>query len=129
MPCKYDFILNPDKLILEDMDEKFVEDLDGFGRWVGVPLFIHVGVADFHIPGVSISDGLSALSEYMFAKSEFQGIGAYPFWNNPGFHLDRREVPVQWFRDRDGKYIYYSDWDDFTDRLWGFSQVQSLGSC
>lgn len=34
------------------------------------------------------------------------GLGAYPFWNNPGFHIDGRGRRVRWTRDKDGKYIY-----------------------
>lgn len=34
------------------------------------------------------------------------GLGVYPFWNNPGFHLDGRGRRVRWIRNKDGEYIY-----------------------
>lgn len=135
MKCNYSNILNPEKLNLEDMNPAFVDALDDFGKWVGSPIFINAGasksghsprskhydrpasVADFYIPGVRLSDALDYLSEYMFAKISFGGIGAYPYWNNPGMHLDFREDTVHWYRDSQGKYHYYTDWDQFIDQV------------
>lgn len=34
------------------------------------------------------------------------GLGAYPFWNNPGFHIDSRGWCVRWTRNKSGEYIY-----------------------
>lgn len=35
------------------------------------------------------------------------GLGTYPEWNEPGFHIDGRGYPLQWIR-KNGKY-YYSE--------------------
>lgn len=44
-------------------------------------------------------------------KWSFLSIGIYPFWKQPGLHLDdRTAVGLEkrvWFQDRDGKYRYY----------------------
>ena len=37
----------------------------------------------------------------------FTGIGVYPYWNNPGLHLEMRDGVLRrkyWWRDQDGKY-------------------------
>lgn len=36
----------------------------------------------------------------------FQGIGFYPFWNSPGWHVDLRPTPTFWWQDHKGEYIY-----------------------
>lgn len=38
---------------------------------------------------------------------EFSGVGCYPEWNAPGFHLDGRGYGLRWYR-ANGKY-YYGD--------------------
>ena len=36
----------------------------------------------------------------------FMGIGVYPFWNTPGFHVDGRGSSLYWYRDEKNKYHY-----------------------
>jgi len=46
---------------------------------------------------------------HTFESSEgkrFGAIGAYPYWNQPGLHIDMREDNVYWYRDKKGKYHY-----------------------
>lgn len=44
-------------------------------------------------------------------KFFWSAIGIYPFWNNPGLHLDTRPLGrfdrrPMWWRDKDGEYHY-----------------------
>ncbi len=38
----------------------------------------------------------------------FMGVGVYPDWNNPGFHLDNRGEKLHWIKFKN-KYIYGKD--------------------
>jgi uncharacterized protein YcbK (DUF882 family) len=57
--------------------------------------------ADLSIYGCSLFDAW--LSAERFA---FKGIGVYPYWNNPGLHLDVRTAPyrARWWRDAEKNY-------------------------
>jgi uncharacterized protein YcbK (DUF882 family) len=35
------------------------------------------------------------------------GLGCYPFWNTPGFHLDIRGERARWGRNAKGEYVSY----------------------
>lgn len=52
--------------------------------------------------------GIPLLDQYLSAERfPFTGIGIYPYWNNPGLHLDIRSVMspyARWQRDRNGEY-------------------------
>ncbi len=51
--------------------------------------------------------GLTLLEQYLLAERVgFGGIGCYPFWNNPGLHLDIRpeQFHARWWRDEQGNY-------------------------
>ena len=43
---------------------------------------------------------------------EFVGLGIYPYWHKPGFHLDVRGYRARWWRD--GKGIYHP-WSHLTE--------------
>lgn len=45
------------------------------------------------------------LERYQLA--EFVGLGIYPGWNNPGFHLDARGSKARWGYDRQGRTVAY----------------------
>jgi hypothetical protein len=80
-------------------------------------LIIHCGVeeresgwhptgvaADMHSPTLSYKD-----LAYQAMQFPFTGIGLYPYWNNPGVHLDVRPMPKDckrkvWWRDAAGEY-------------------------
>ena len=88
----------------------FLQRLDEFREFVGKPIIIHsdyrpndrgqhgLGRAvDIHIVGMNIID------QFLCAEKSglFSGIGVYPCWNNPGLHLDVRnlgenEYPARW---------------------------------
>ena len=65
----------------------------------------YAGLAvDLHFAGVSLLDQFLAATRFPFT-----GIGVYPYWNNPGLHLDCRvltdtNMGARWWRDRDGQY-------------------------
>ena len=42
-----------------------------------------------------------------YQLSEFVGLGIYPGWNNPGFHLDTRGSKARWGFDRMGREVAY----------------------
>jgi len=44
---------------------------------------------------------------YEFFKANWSGgIGVYPYWNSPGFHLDVGAPGRTWIRDKYGRYHY-----------------------
>lgn len=61
---------------------------------------------DFHI------EGLSLLDQWLFIeKYPLNGIGLYPYWKNPGLHIDLRKFGKEhshcgkrWWRDKNGIY-------------------------
>ena len=54
---------------------------------------------------------LDVFEQFLIASRYFwTGIGFYPFWNNPGIHVDTRTLSIYqrratWWRDKDGKYL------------------------
>ena len=61
---------------------------------------------DYHVVGLSLLD------QWLFAERfPWSGIGIYPFWNQPGIHVDLRLIGREhshlgrrWWRDADGVY-------------------------
>ncbi len=43
---------------------------------------------------------------------QFIGLGIYPYWHRPGFHLDVRGFKARWVRDKDNQYHYWADIDE-----------------
>lgn len=85
-------------------------------RYVGKPFIVHCGTqgshisdvhgkglaVDFHCPDLDCFDLFLAASRF----GEIKGLGVYPYWNNPGIHLDVRpeHMRAMWWRDRNGVY-------------------------
>jgi len=117
-----EFIHNPD-LILWDT----VTLLDEMRDAVGAPIHVHVAwddsghvedsshyagsrdfatAVDFHI------EGLSLLDQWLFTERyPWNGIGIYPFWKDPGLHVDLRRLGrdhphlgKRWWRNEAGAY-------------------------
>lgn len=44
-------------------------------------------------------------------------LGVYPYWNNPGFHIDNHSNTRYWIRDKSGIYTYYSKSKDLLQGL------------
>ncbi|MCK4822302.1 hypothetical protein KA005_41450, partial [bacterium] len=65
---------------------------------------------DFHfvVPNSSISfrDQSKFLMQYLvdMQLDNFVGLGIYPEWNNPGFHLDTRGKKARWLK-QGGEYV------------------------
>ena len=63
---------------------------------------------DFHfITDIPFRDQVTALGWALIdcCLQDFLGVGIYPEWNNPGFHIDSREKKTRWGHIQ-GKYIY-----------------------
>jgi hypothetical protein len=60
--------------------------------------------ADFVIEDFPLDDAFRIAA--LFEGGIFRAVGAYPFWNTPGLHVDMREEPVYWYRKQDGEYYY-----------------------
>jgi len=68
--------------------------------------FHYIGkAADIHIEGLSLVDAYLAVEKLGI----FNGIGLYPFWTNPGLHLDLRQNPARWGRNAAGIYVALND--------------------
>lgn len=92
--------------------------LDEIRDALGFPIVIHVAyeptghsknskhytgeAVDFHIKGISLGEAWLELERW----SSIGGLGVYPFWTNPGFHVDIRPTrrKARWWRDLAGKY-------------------------
>ena len=94
----------------------------------GTKILIHVAWEDsghspksYHYTGLAVdfhfdvpkNVDFNYLKQFMLLNSfrEFGGIGFYPHWNHPGWHVDLRDrkPALYWFRDKDGKYHYGLD--------------------
>lgn len=94
--------------------------LDSLRSLIGVPVVIHKeGIVssraaspdsqhphgravDCHAVGISLAEFWLVAERFPV----FRGIGIYPFWANPGLHLDTRPTVLRkrWWRDSDGRY-------------------------
>lgn len=93
-------------------------------RWRGVlgrPVRVHnayepSGHTDgsLHYEGKAVDlhvEGLHVVDQFLAAERSglFDGIGIYPFWINPGLHLDKRPETARWARNAAGLYVSI-DW-------------------
>ena len=70
---------------------------------------------DFHVVGCHILEAESHLHKFLKSNDLFDyvGLGIYPDWNNPGFHIDVRGKYARWGYlapkegEKDGKSISY----------------------
>lgn len=53
---------------------------------------------DFHVVGLTFLDAETLLMTYLHRKGlvNFVGVGLYPDWSNPGFHIDCRGSRASW---------------------------------
>lgn len=91
--------------------------MDEIRACAGVPVHIHCSwslaghsdrsyhytgqACDFHFGGLSFKAQYFLLREFR----EIGGLGFYPQWNRPGWHVDLRPGFLQWVQ-RDGAYLY-----------------------
>lgn len=64
---------------------------------------------DFHVVGLSILEAELIIMKYLRESGlvEYIGIGIYPDWANPGFHIDTRGKRASWSRIG-SDYLAYS---------------------
>jgi hypothetical protein len=71
----------------------------------------HGRAVDFHIEGIDYRDAVDLMGRFLRLLTVAQrvGLGIYPHWNHPGFHLDTRGYMARWGAvNRDGKQVYVS---------------------
>jgi len=63
---------------------------------------------DFHIVGCSVLEAEAHIMKKLYNTGmlEYCGIGIYPQWVNPGFHLDTRGEKASWAK-LNGEYVAY----------------------
>lgn len=93
--------------------------LDWYRAMSGRPFIVHCGYEErdkgYHPRGMAVdghSVGMTWMQQFTLATRipHFNGVGVYPYWNNPGLHLDVRvfhNLRNFWWRDEwitdDGK--------------------------
>jgi len=104
---------NPDKV-----SDLLKDSLDLVREYAGVPIHIHVAYDDsghsnnsYHYKGKAVDfhfGGLTPLEQFACIKmiADLRGVGYYPWWNNPGWHVDLRPDNLFWLSSKKGKYIY-----------------------
>lgn len=101
------------------MEPLLIHCLDRLREIVKQPIIVHssyrVGDTGTHGRGEAVDihiKGLNVVEQFLIAEKTrlFSGIGVYPFWNNPGLHLDVRELKAheigkRWARNARGIYV------------------------
>ncbi len=101
------------ELTCNDMNSELIERLYRLRRYIDREIIIHSGYRkgdsgqhgkkkafDIHI------EGLNVIDQYLIAERfGFNGIGVYPYWNNPGLHIDVRNQHARWGRNKAGMYV------------------------
>ncbi|SLM27824.1 hypothetical protein MTBBW1_1140014 [Desulfamplus magnetovallimortis] len=123
---KSEFVKDPDKL--HPLLMPLMDELRSLG---GVPIHIHVAwdssghsKQSYHYKGMAVDfhfgklqdQVLTPVQQFASIRSipEFTGIGFYPWWNNPGWHLDLRGIDSQnhfaktlfWLSPKKNTYLY-----------------------
>jgi len=110
----------PEEMGAEDMDFVLMNKLNIFAALIRYPVIIHCGyetsghapdsyhyrkmAADFHVKDHPNYDKQFRI----LMDLRFNGIGWYPEWNNPGWHVDvRPENLFSIWKKVGGKYIYF----------------------
>lgn len=126
-----------------EMNPEFVDVLDEFARALEKPIVINQGASlgghnprskhydrpamavDFYVKDIDLDDLFFLAVNFKSHKGlTFNGIGAYPFWNTPGLHVDAREKPVYWYRDEQKKYHYSIQAVEIEEKLTEITRLQ-----
>lgn len=132
--------------LFQHMDKLFIRMLDEFASQVGHKILIHAAAkqaghstnsqhykrpckaVDLSCGDLELKEFLRLAQAFQFEGQVFTGIGIYPYWNNPGLHLDLRTRAIKWIRDVHGNYLTdftLSDLDDhLTNSKLGFRETQ-----
>jgi hypothetical protein len=95
-------------------------------RDIGLPVVVHNAFelsghspSSQHYTGTAVDFHITTTMQYYrqillvedflerFQLASHCGLGVYPGWNNPGFHLDARGVKARWGFDRQGRTVAY----------------------
>jgi uncharacterized protein YcbK (DUF882 family) len=101
------------------MDLDLVLALDQLREDTGRRVVVHCGREDrpsgWHPTGRAVDihiNGMDLVDQYLAAERypAFTGIGVYPWWNNPGLHLDTRPLETgqqgaRWGSTGEGVYV------------------------
>jgi hypothetical protein len=121
-----------------NLRQDLVYSLDWMRQWMGMPFVIHEDFATTgHAPNSYHYQGAAVDGHFVYDKSKFSfsdiagkvlniryelanksiiflffGVGIYPHWNNPGFHLDIRPPkdgfrPTVWVSSAQNVYHYF----------------------
>ena len=103
----------------ELMSPVIIYALDALRALVGARFKVHssyrAGDEGTHGKGLAVDghfEGIPLIDQFLAAEKSllFGGIGLYPYWNNPGIHLDVRKVTkekggARWGRNAAGVYV------------------------
>ena len=101
------------------MNPELIYALDALRAKVGARFNVHssyrAGDEGTHGKGLAVDGhfvGVSLIDQFLAAEKSllFGGIGLYPYWNNPGIHLDVRKNTkekggARWGRNAAGVYV------------------------
>jgi hypothetical protein len=98
------------------MDLEFMMSLDKFRHFMNTPFYPHCGfelddhaknslhkdgkALDLHVKVHNMNDMVERLDHHWFMG----GLGWYPFWNTPGFHIDNGNFR-RWTQLKDGSMV------------------------
>jgi hypothetical protein len=112
------------------MDKMFLDYLDLVREKYGKPFNLHCDyeiragmhgegrAVDFHITDkLSLHDQAEKLIEICEELKLPFRLGAYQYWNSPGFHLDNKNEKLYWVLDFDKKYVYFKEKGALLDAL------------
>ena len=100
------------------MDPDFMDKLYGLRKLIGSIIKITKNggySSDGHSSGSAHYMGLAADIKFpkeridfvsnRIRECKFNGVGYYPNWNMPGFHVDMASRVARWVRNKEGLYI------------------------
>jgi uncharacterized protein YcbK (DUF882 family) len=110
----------PEEMGSEKMNFALMNKLDMFRELIKHPVIIHCGYetsghtnSSFHYMKMAADFHVENHFDYgkqfrLLMDLRFNGIGWYPEWNNPGWHVDVRDKELFSIWKRiNGKYIYF----------------------
>jgi len=104
----------PEELGAVDMNRELMFKLQAFRDAIRHPVVVHCGYEDrrgYHGKKMAVDFHISGHKDWwrqfeLLLQVGFKGVGWYPQWNNPGWHVDVREHLLIW-RRVDGVYDYF----------------------
>jgi len=116
------------------MDYRLVSLLDIFRYVIGLKIKVHGAYEDGHSPtGYHKRNGVGMAIDFHIIADPYPvatwhkldtmwwmgGLGIYPFWNNPGYHIDVGPAGRRWYGDKNGKGYKVND----GNKLWIRNQL------